>query len=121
MDSGTLEHILALGKRLDVQILVHGYEEFAADEIRVRDVVEDWRRPYTRVRRFGTSRSERAAAGAVAPPPARPARRLTHTVGDPQRARRSDVVEQALGNVNHSLPRKVEAPTPPATSASTTR
>ena len=40
MDSGTLEHILALGKRLDVQISVHGYEELAADEIRVRDVVE---------------------------------------------------------------------------------
>ena len=40
MNSGTLEHILALGKRLDVQISVHGYEELAADEIRVRDVVE---------------------------------------------------------------------------------
>ena len=40
MDRGTLEHILALGKRLDVQISVHGYEELAEDEIRVRDVVE---------------------------------------------------------------------------------
>ena len=40
MNSGILEHILALGKRLDVQISVHGYEELAADEIRVRDVVE---------------------------------------------------------------------------------
>ena len=40
MNSGTLEHILVLGKRLDVQISVHGYEELAAAEIRVRDVVE---------------------------------------------------------------------------------
>ena len=40
MNSGTLEHILALAQRLDVQISVHGYEELAADEIRVRDVVE---------------------------------------------------------------------------------
>ena len=38
--SGTLEHIRALGKRLNIQISVHGYEELAADKIRVRDVVK---------------------------------------------------------------------------------
>ena len=38
--SGTLEHIWALGKRLNIQISVHGYEELAADKIRVRDIVK---------------------------------------------------------------------------------
>ena len=47
MNSGTLEHVLALGKRLDVQISVHGYEELAADEIRGYVMSSrDWRRPY---------------------------------------------------------------------------
>jgi hypothetical protein len=38
--SRTLEQVRELVARRDVQVSVHGYEELAADDVRVREVIE---------------------------------------------------------------------------------
>jgi len=38
--SKTLEQVRELVSRREVQVSVHGYEELAADDVRVRDVIE---------------------------------------------------------------------------------